>query len=85
MGATKSPLPEKKLVSLRIGSDIIKCRIYTLKRKGIENQLINNRELSKLSVMLPEPSETHIKFGQGSLNGTLFKMSDYSEDKRAKT
>jgi hypothetical protein len=58
--------------------------LQTVKRKGIENQLINNRELSKLSVLLPEPSETHIKFGQGSLNGTLLKMSNHSEDKGAK-
>ncbi len=55
--------------------------LQMVKRKGVEKQLIHNGELSKLSVTLPKPSETLIKFGQGSLNSTFFKMSDHSEHK----
>jgi hypothetical protein len=58
--------------------------LQTVKRKGLEKQLIHNRELSKLSVTLPEPLETLPKFSQQSLNQTFFKMSDHSEDKGAK-
>jgi transposase len=55
-----------------------------VKTKGLQNQLIHNRELSKLSVTLLEPSETLPKFSQRSLNRTFLKMSNHSEDKGAK-